>query len=383
MVTTRVCFAMGASQIFFLASAIHEEARLTSGKHDDYLVLYGFHLSPERKDVMDLMAKHSWSWKAIVWADDLLDYDVLRAGIDFQNLIPLLRQRITVSNADQIWVCRLSGRPEQAVMAAFPEAEIVFCEDGLGSYSDDPPFPRILLHPKKISRKLWYKGLGLLREWPRFQVSRFNRWPVKPIARSYLLLLNLIPVPRHLTGTPVQVIDASTARAVINRVRKAVELYSGIPETQSTNDGNVLVLGQYFHDDHIMDWEHELRIYVRVCIQLVERGFTVIWKEHPKNPRPFSVELSKLVPQIVTLSQSKHNLFPVEFLVPECRLKACVSAASTALFTISYIYGVPAYNFSSEISIYLKGPSSEMGSIVLQVTDPLDKLLNSQKSIST
>ena len=380
--STRIFFAMGSAQILFLGFGIHEARQHSHETNEDHLVLYGYHLSPARKASMEQVAKQVWQWKSITWTDDILDYEDLRRKMNFAVRAPALRKRIGVTHADQIWVCRLGGKPEQVAMAAFPEADIVFCEDGLGSYVEDPGFPGILLHPRRLARKLCYVFLHLVRKLWTARNGSFARWPVKPLSCCYLLFPGLIGVPRHIKEKNVRQIAADTARGVIDRVVRGMGLADAVAGSDVDDGENVLVLGQVYHDTltDALDWDQERDVYVTICKRLVTSGHRVIWKEHPKNPRPFASELKKLIPGIRILSGKEYELFPIECFIQSLQPRACVSSMSTALFTISYIFRIPAYTFAGEVEQYLKGNLKEGGRIAQRSFQPVSSLLKEESS---
>jgi len=350
-----VCFAMGPAQVLLQCAAVRSAGVAAA---EVRMVLYGDRPAEKTRRVMECVARTAAADVKVVWADDVLDYDRLRRDPPMGPVAAALRERIGCDRPDEIWVCRLAGRPEQVAMAAYPSAGLVLCEDGLATYITYPRrLTDLLVHPRRVGRSVRNAGVGVLCRLGRFRRSSLYRWPIRPVTRAHLLLVDLLEVPATLRRTAIEKIDGRAARSVIADVLAAASPDVG-PSASSTGARRVLMMGQCFSRWGTIDRDVELAVYRDVCRELTEGGFEILWKEHPKADRPFFEELSREFEQ-VTEPLAGLSAWPIEVLAPRLDVQIAVSLTSTAVLTLRAIHGIRGYTMARRLQPHLSARRAE------------------------
>ena len=94
-----------------------------------------------------------------------------------------------------------------------------------------------------------------------------------------------------------------------------------------------------------MTHEEEIQLYTKNINKLLNMGYHVYFKEHPKTPNMFFTPLSKIIknPNFETLGP--YAVLPMETLVPFLKPCAVVSMFSSSLFTMPWLFNIPSFTF--------------------------------------
>jgi hypothetical protein len=162
-----------------------------------------------------------------------------------------------------------------------------------------------------------------------------------------LLHLDLVPglTPMLLTefGVPAQIVPTAAFLKVMGELTATVTDLPALPE------GAALLLGQYLSALDILTPDEEEDLHVRMMRGAVERGHRgIVFKPHPTAPARYSRaledEAAKLGVDLTVLD------VPVlaEVLFERTPPALVVGCFSTALFTASAFYGLPAARLGTE-----------------------------------
>lgn len=341
----RLVMALGTWQLVVVAAALRQ-TRVEQGiESEDYLVLYGYKLSDRLKDWMTHLAEHLWAWEKLMWVES--PPNLATATIDSDQLASVY-QHTNGLDVDEIWVCKVCEWFEKQMIDAYPRSKIVVYEDGTLNYIPKAytcSFNLLtLIRPQRLIRQT-LRGFAhhpqhCLREQGicAKQISRLEK--------SFLCLSPMLPVPKYLSRSPVFPIKTTY---LLESIEAAARLWSNkqplLPEALNQQDV-MLVLGSCYNKWLLMSWEHELEVYYRAIHLLLERGYAVVWKEHPRIDQPFFPELDKRT-RSERFKELKAPLeLPVELFVSELPLVGCVAPISTSLFYLRQVFDIPTYTFA-------------------------------------
>ncbi|PWJ05631.1 hypothetical protein DKG34_20235 [Streptomyces sp. NWU49] len=162
-----------------------------------------------------------------------------------------------------------------------------------------------------------------------------------------LLHLDLVPglTPMLLTefGVPVRTVPTRAFRKAVSEVSGAAGAPPALP------DGAALLLGQHLSALGVLSPEEEDDLHVRMVRGAVRRGHrTIAFKPHPAAPaqhgRVLETEAGRLGVDLTVLDTP----VPAEVLFERTRPALVVGCFSTALFTASALYGLPAARVGTE-----------------------------------
>lgn len=97
-----------------------------------------------------------------------------------------------------------------------------------------------------------------------------------------------------------------------------------------------------------MTYETELKLYENNVKKLLDKGYCVYFKEHPKTPNMFYKNLQKTLNNPNLINIGDYNVLPVEELVVLLKPFAVVSMFSSALLTLPHIFDIPTFTFFAE-----------------------------------
>jgi len=117
----------------------------------------------------------------------------------------------------------------------------------------------------------------------------------------------------------------------------------------------VLILSQMFGTRQMgISWEDELNINRGVVREILDKGYTVCWKDHPRDALSFYPELEAEFGGRGLRRLETPAAIPVQLLMRKLRFRHCVSIASSALFYLRMMYGTAAYTFADRLLPYLR-----------------------------
>ncbi|MES2461095.1 MAG: polysialyltransferase family glycosyltransferase [Armatimonadota bacterium] len=394
----RVCCTVGTWQLVTLAAALQqigEDLSEASGGPDevfeDYLVVYETSGVPDAfKETLQQMAEAIWPWKRIIWAYDLLTSNRNISQRQFDDLRQTLRERVGVppEQVDEVWVCWLTRPAEKLVFETYPTARIQLFEDGLISYIPVPLSKR--LKNDEEPPNLFYALRARLRNrldsvWSvrRYRRGRRQMDPrhLRRIGSAYLQLTPDLPPPETLADIPRRFVDYRCLGEALDRV-KPILPWADVTEAAecSGTPDRLLVLGQALSRNGIMSRSEEFGIYRDVVDAILAKGYSILWKEHPRISTPFFADLkvyarSRFPDADERLRQlSIPHAFPVELVADRLCLAGCAAGSSAALFYLKRLYGIPCYTFGAALAPRMKGFDLSMNDIIRRDVPPLDDL---------
>jgi len=193
----------------------------------------------------------------------------------------------------------------------YPKADLFFIEDGTASYLKMDNAEKINKRAKKI-----------------YTLNYFNK--VKPFVSTY-------------EGVKLGTIDKDILKSVFESI--ASHIQAGFDTTQKS----VIFCAQNISiNPAAMNYKEELNLYVKNVKKLLDKGYKVYFKDHPKTPGMFLKNIQQQLkdPNIINLQNL--NVLPVEVLIPLIKPTAVISMFSSALFTSPWIFNIAAFTFFEE-----------------------------------
>jgi hypothetical protein len=136
--------------------------------------------------------------------------------------------------------------------------------------------------------------------------------------------------------------------------------------------GTVLFLGQAFDSDRVMGLDSELALYLDGLLTLAgeERMASIAFKPHSRSPLFLARALASQFRQATgrELSIVAPDL-PLEAVLASTRIAAVVGVFSTALFTATRVFDVPAFKFCPKDVLYALKPFANSNRIPLIAAD--------------
>lgn len=331
----RLCFCTGPWQVISLVAALRESG---SPSGADVLILYDVPtLLPHRAEV-ERLAHAVWSWKAVVWNRELAPRADAEWPLPFPAYEAAARAGLEGREADEVWMPHLCTLSDKLIVEAFPSRPLVLYEDGM-AYS----LPLFRWDWATI-RPWWRAAPALLvrgRLAAHMRSTRLANWRLSPahvdrVSAYFVFLLADGRLPEPYDDRRRRPIRVETLRAVVESARSVVPSVETVAPASAPQ---VLVLGQSLWRAGVITREAEAAAYASVVADLLERGYDVLWKEHPREQEPFYAGLA--APRVASWAGSP--VWPVELTAPGLKLAACVSGYSASLLYLPMLYDLPAY----------------------------------------
>ena len=365
----RICFALGTWQLILLSAALQgsSEGVIPTLAPKDHLILYGPDSSDDLRIAMHSVAEQVWDWQSINWAGDLLDRTIPDSYNEFIERKSLLAKRVTKLNPDEVWLSKLSDIPEKMAAETFKDSAIVLYEDGLHTYVP----VKIIESQRRGSYYRFGNFLTSLRKlasdydvvWKSLNRGGIHISHLRRLREIHTFLDKNLQMPNMFEDIRKSQISTTTLLAMIQRCFDLVPVDNLHVMTRALSQQSVLVLGQCFARWKLMSREDEHLIYRNQVGFLLENGFDVLWKEHPRIDTPFFAELSEYFSGRITELPLAHYL-PVELLVGQIPLSNCVGGTSTSLFYLAHLFGVNTYTFSNSLVSLIDGDFGYMKQLV-------------------
>lgn len=328
----RIFVVPGAGQLLYLLCNLGVPNRRLCG---DSLILAA--ASNDGLAVMRKMAEAYGNWDNVLVVN-LTDETFPTMVAEFLN---------RADDIDEIWSCMPRKPVDRLVQHKFKSAKLVVFEDGLLQYAELEQLGALLRHPRRLARFLLRKFHYCMPFDLGF--APFHTFPVRKVSRLHLMLNDLFPLPKMYRSLPVHKSDPDIARDVIDHLADNLQ----IERTSETQPNTVLFLSAPQFTTGMLSWESELKIYVNVVKSMIDKGYQVQWKEHPKSPRPFTEALIDQVPKGRCQSFAGSRFWPIELLIKNNAFAAYAGLMSTALFTLQVLYGGNAYGLRHLFLPYL------------------------------
>ncbi|HOW96267.1 MAG TPA: polysialyltransferase family glycosyltransferase [Kiritimatiellia bacterium] len=376
----RLVFAPGLGQLVNAAAALTQDRvrdRGSTEEHEDVLVFFANGRYTDLARAMQEAARCLWSWRAIEWAED-----VLVSHFPTRRFAPIardvLRERLG-ADPDEIWVSKLGLEATKLILYAFPGARVVLFEDGAEEF-----IPQEVLCGRARLKQLKPAGWpgGLRREWSHWgrtsECLGMEGLCVRDrarVVRMYSYLARQVELPAYLSGVPVVHVESESLRGRLQALAPLFDPAQCRQPPKRPGESAVLFLPQPFADIFLTA-ENEYALYRAAVSEILDKGYSILWKEHPREITPLAPRLKQDLAgdrlQILRVRQQ----IPVECLVAGWDLAAVVSVSSTSLLLLGGLYGYPAFTAADRISIdcWRKRSDSELARLFLRTLPGLDQL---------
>ena len=296
MLLKRVIFVLGTWQLIIATSAIMQESSKKSTLSKDYLVLYGHDLTEQMKESMQKLSTLLWDWAKVIWVDDLLN--TKRYTEEYRlDIFKALKSRIGLKNADELWVSKLFNPLEKIAIDTYEDSPIVLYEDGLWVFAPQKLYSRefssrFLLYPRKLIKLIKSKQIkkkGMLH----YKIKGVRQDHLQRLKMAYLYLSKYMSAPKYLENIPKEQILSENIRSALYKARENIYEKVIVKENKNSFSNSFLVLAQNFSKNNKMvKRNEELNCYLYVVTALINQGYKVYWKEHPRTNWKFFEEIS-------------------------------------------------------------------------------------------
>jgi len=382
MFLKRVIFVLGTWQLITATSAIIQKSYKKNTLSKDYLVLYGHDLTEQMKESMEKLSIALWDWAKIIWVDDLLN--TKRYTEEYRlDIFNALRSRIGLNNVDELWVSKLFNPLEKIAIDTYEDSPIVLYEDGLWVFAPQKIYSheftlRSLLYPRKLIKLIKSKQIEKKRMLA-YKIKGVRQDHLQRLKMTYLYLSKYIPVPKYLENTPREQILSENIRSALYKARENIYEDVVVKEDKTSFSDSFLILAQNFSKNNKMvKRNEELNCYLYIVKSLINQGYKVYWKEHPRTNWIFFKEIrSKLnFQQLNNFYEIEIPFsYPVELFVEKLNIKACVSCTSSALFSIRDLFDIPTFTAVNHIRKFRSRDYRAMSKLVRNEIPLFDILL--------
>ncbi len=375
----RLIFAPGICQIINAAAALAQERADGGGGagHEDVLVLYGSYPFSDMSRAMEQAARCAWNWRDIRWAEE-----VLVCHFPTRRFAPIARQVLHEklgSTADEVWVSKLGLEPAKLVLRAYPESRVVLYEDGAEEF-----IPQEILCGMSRLKRLKPSG------WPGGLWRELGHWAPDPECLDldgvctrdrrratvlYSFLEQYLGLPSYLAGVPVVRVSGEILKERLQALTPLLDAAACRQPEKRPDEAVVLFLPQPFAV-LFLTTEDEYALYRSAVMEILKKGYTILWKEHPRETTPLAPRLQEETGDERLKILRVRQQMPVECLVAGWTLAGVVSVSSTSLFYLKGLYGYPAYTAAAGIGMdrWLKRTDAELARMFVQTLPGLDRL---------
>lgn len=370
----RLFLANGTWQLTILAGALRT-AHITPDPASMRIVLFGERLSPTLHETMEHFATTLFPQVPLLWWDKLLDLPAQpRDSFDAK------RQEVFDSLGDfapaEIWTSKIFTAPEKFVLACWPKATIQLYEEGLHSFVQKSFTPGSQLGDL-LRPRVWYRGLksamrGSRGQWWSIMTPGVAGHQAARIEGAWFLLGKALGAPDYVPLEAVSEIDPDAMREVIASLP--------VPATESMSKSAgpapFLVLGQCFSRWDRLTWDEEFAYYRDKVSLIVDRGYHIVWKDHPRADPPFGPALVEALGNTVVSVIDLPQAWPVEIVASRMALSGCATVSSSALFYLHLLYDIPTYSLADEdhLDLISYKDFAAIASFAREHIDGIDKL---------
>jgi hypothetical protein len=252
------------------------------------------------------------------------------------------------SDVSELWVPHLEGFYVRLIAEVFSRARLVLYEDG---YLNPVPCRRNSHYIRCALRHLpALLAHGKLREHLaslRLCDSHLPEAYVRRIDRMLLLLADDVPVPLPYRRSCVHPMGSAALNAVLDEIDAMPDVRAALTSIGGTSERDVLFLGQTFHATGKIDRATEFEIQRAAVKLILDKGYSVWWKDHPREKDSFLPALeSEFGSERVRRARMPAAL-PVQLALRRVNIRACVAVNSSTLFYLPRLQGLTAYSMAA------------------------------------
>lgn len=211
---------------------------------------------------------------------------------------------------DEIYSVYIHGAANH-LFNQYPKADLYFMEDGTAAYLKMDNAEQINKRAKKI-----------------YTLNYFDK---------------IIPYISMYENVPTVQIDKNILKEIFEQLSKNIKFNLEIKEK------SVVFCAQNISISQIaMTYQDELNLYVKYIKKLLNMGYFVYFKDHPKTPNMFYKNIVPIINNPNFATVGAYSVLPLESLVILLKPSAIVSMFSSALFSIPWLYNIPAFTFFAD-----------------------------------
>lgn len=374
---TRLVFVNGIWQLCIVAAAfLQERAKHPEAKYQDYLVLYSRKTANTKLvEFVETICDAFWNWDGAVRVDwTTADWNPQQNKANYPPVQQILQSFHLNSPAivDEVWLCKIQFRDERLCADIFSKAAIVIYEDGLHTYApthylvDSPPIDWSNLKKTLAGYKhLFGEVLSQRIDWQHEGVKRSH---LRRIKKVYSVLGTQIPIPPTLQKVPIEFVEPDLLRSFFVDLNHRLQCESRLADTPS-NSKTALLLGSNLSHLQSFPREREVEVFADTIRRLNEQGYTILWKEHPRNQKPLFEDIQEIVELDNFVYLSNEQKLPIEVIVAESNIDLCGSTLSSSLFYMKQIFGIRTVTCVRPLLDFLKGDFRQLSELTLSIIE--------------
>ena len=266
---------------------------------------------------------------------------------------------IVIESPDQIWVCMPYGKVELVFTKHFYSTSIVRYDDGLGTYVIPRTLTELLKTPSFLKKQLNLvvaKSGRFVKDF--LTLKRFSLPKLAPKKRYGLFASFVGSTAKNSKQVEVEWHYLKAQLEKFNLHDKAI--------VQPLEEKTCLILGQYFSLLGFFDREEELNHYKKLCQYLYSEGYTILWKEHPKNRKPFFNELKATFTQIEDFNNYHSSYWPLEVVVKDFNIDLFIATTSTSIVVLDKAFGYTTKSSAPLMIDKLQGADKQVAEILVE-----------------
>lgn len=354
MISTRRLFVtVGPWQLVTLAAAA-KQVGVQVGAGDVLVLQESYSPTPQLKEAMYAVAAALFPDANVVPVFDSLAADRLKTISDPQPILAEIRAACGEAPSE-VWMPKLNHRPERFILEAYPEAPITLYEDGTGTFVD---IPVLGTGPIRAMAGRTLRALGLkpqavdVGDGSYLATRHYQR-----LTRAILYLQRNLQLPEYLKDKQVISIGDDVLRG---RIAACAPLPTLREATASSKlqPPIALMLGQSMARSGLIELKDEIEIYRRSAAAVIEKGYSVLWRDHPRAHHPYFDSMRDIAEPDRLRRLDVPSGYPVEIFVPHLGLSACIAGTSSAVLYLKDLYGIPGYSFAEDLRSYLKSDAN-------------------------
>lgn len=347
----RLFLVSGPSQLLFLSAALTKDAALDAEAYVDILVFSAVYYPKEKKAICEEIATTVWYWSRIVWLPEI--------GYFNEGNTSEILSELSDTKPSQLWFCMPYGKVELVFTKHFYSTSIVRYDDGLGTYVIPKTLSELLKTPSFLKKQLNLVAAKSGRFMKDFlTLKRFSMPKMAPKKRYGLFASFVGSTVKSSKQVEVEWHYLKAQLEKFNLHDKAI-----VPPSE----GNTcLIIGQYFSLLGFFDRKEELNHYKKLCQYLYSEGYKILWKEHPKNRKPFFNELKATFTQIEDFNNYHSSYWPLEVVVKNINIDLFIATTSTSIVVLDKVFGYVTKSSAPLMIDKLQGADKQVAKILVE-----------------